>query len=125
MFGSDERLSCQPYRYAYVTGLPPEDHIELTIGHTVLFKHDLETGQTTEHDFGPNRHPGEFVFIPRSADAAEDAGWLMGLVVDMNDQHSELVLLNADDFEGAPQAVIHIPHRIPPGFHGNWVPGAA
>ncbi|MFC5796823.1 carotenoid oxygenase family protein [Sphingopyxis terrae] len=30
-------------------------------------------------------------------------------------------MLNADDFTGAPQAVIHLPHRIPPGFHGNWV----
>jgi 8'-apo-carotenoid 13,14-cleaving dioxygenase len=31
--------------------------------------------------------------------------------------------LDAANFEGAPQAVIHIPHRIPPGFHGNWVAG--
>ena len=32
------------------------------------------------------------------------------------------VILNAMDFEGAPQAVVHLPHRIPPGFHGNWLP---
>ena len=34
---------------------------------------------------------------------------------------SELTILRADDFLGEPQAVIHVPHRIPPGFHGNWV----
>ena len=48
-------------------------------------------------------------------------GQLIGLVVDMNKETSELVILNADDFAGTPQAVIHLPHRIPPGFHGNWV----
>lgn len=117
----DERQTCQPYRYVYAVGLPPEDHVELTIGDTRLFKHDVLQGTTEVHDFGPKRHPGEFVFIPRSADSAEDDGWLMGLVVDMNDEHSELVILNANAFDAEPQAVIHIPHRIPPGFHGNWV----
>jgi carotenoid cleavage dioxygenase len=73
------------------------------------------------HDFGPGRHPGEFVFVPRGADGAEDDGWLIGLVVDMNDETTDLVILNADDFGGPPQAVIHLPHRVPPGFHGNWV----
>ena len=24
-------------------------------------------------------------------------------------------------FTGEPVASIHLPHRIPPGFHGNWV----
>ena len=54
-------------------------------------------------------------------EGAEDDGWLIGLVVDMTNETSELVILNADDFTGAPQAVIHLPHRIPPGFHGNWI----
>lgn len=117
----DERKTCKPYRYAYSVALPVEDHVEIEIGGTQLFKHDVENGGTETHEFGVNRHPGEFVFIPRSENAAEDEGWLMGLVVDMNDEHSELVILNADDFSGEPQAVIHIPHRIPPGFHGNWV----
>ncbi len=119
----DERLTCKPYRYVYSVGLAAEDHVEMTVGDTRLFKHDLESGTTVEHDFGANRHPGEFVFVPRSDAAAEDEGWLMGLVVDMNDEHSELVILNADDFGGEPQAIVQIPHRIPPGFHGNWVPG--
>jgi carotenoid cleavage dioxygenase-like enzyme len=117
----DERRTCKPYRYVYSVALPAEDHVELKIGSSELFKHDLESGVTETHDFGANRHPGEFAFIPRSDVSAEDDGWLMGLVVDMNDEHSELVILNANNFTGKPQAVVHIPHRIPPGFHGNWV----
>ena len=45
----------------------------------------------------------------------------MGLVVDMAAGKTELVILDAQNFGGTPQAVIHIPHRVPPGFHGNWV----
>ena len=82
---------------------------------------DVDQLMTEARDFGPGRHPGEFVFVPRSAAGAEDDGWLIGLVVDMTNETSELVILNADDFTGALQAVIHLPHRIPPGFHGNWV----
>ena len=59
--------------------------------------------------------------MPRNTAKAEDDGWLMGYVVDVENDTTDLVILNAADFAGAPQAVVHIPHRIPPGFHGNWV----
>ena len=117
----DERLTTRPYRYAYSVAIPDAGSDEWTLGDTRLFRHDLERGETLVHDFGPNRHPGEFVFVPRRADGAEDDGWLIGLVVDMADETTDLVILNADDFTGSPQAVVHLPHRVPPGFHGNWV----
>ena len=117
----DERLTTRPYRYIYSVAIPGGDAVEMAIADTRLFRHDLEKGVTEARDFGPGRHPGEFVFVPRSAAGAEDDGWLIGLVVDMTNETSELVILNADDFTGALQAVIHLPHRIPPGFHGNWV----
>jgi carotenoid cleavage dioxygenase len=112
----DERRFSLPYRYAYTMAMGGA-----FLGQG-LIKHDLEAGTRQVHDFGANRHPGEFVFVPAHADAAEDEGWLIGLVIDLNDETSELVILNARDFEGEPQARIKIPHRIPPGFHGNWVP---
>jgi carotenoid cleavage dioxygenase-like enzyme len=112
----DERRFGLPYRYAYTMKLTGAF---LGAG---LFKHDLETGTRQFHDFGEGRHPGEFVFVPASAEAGEDEGWLIGLVIDLNDETSELVILDARDFEGAPVAIVKIPHRIPPGFHGNWVP---
>ena len=119
----DERLTSQPYRYAYCIGLA--DNEGLDMGGSQLFKHDLETRTTQVRDLGADRHPGEFVFVPRSPDAAEDEGWLIGLVIDAANERTELQILKADDFTGEAQAVIHIPHRIPPGFHGNWVPSAA
>ena len=95
---------------------------ELNTEATEIYKHDLQTGKTLTRDFGENRFPGEFVFVPRSPNSGEDEGWLIGLVIDANGERSELQILNADDFLGEPQSVIHLPHRIPPGFHGNWVP---
>ena len=74
------------------------------------------------HSFGTHRYPGEFVFVPAHARAAEDEGWLLGLVLNPIEQTTDLVIIDARDFEGAPVANIHVPHRVPPGFHGNWLP---
>jgi 8'-apo-carotenoid 13,14-cleaving dioxygenase len=117
----DERLLGKPYRYAYTMALPGPGADHAFSGNR-LFKHDLKPGTREVHAFGANRFPGEFVFVPKAKDAAEDDGWLMGYVVNMDDETTELIILDARNFAGAPQAVIHIPHRIPPGFHGNWVP---
>jgi len=59
--------------------------------------------------------------VPAHDAAGEDEGWLIGLVVDLPNEVTDLVILNARDFSGEPQASIRIPHRVPPGFHGNWV----
>jgi 8'-apo-carotenoid 13,14-cleaving dioxygenase len=47
---------------------------------------------------------------------------LMGLVVHADTQTTDFVILDAGHFTGPPQAVVTLPHRVPAGFHGNWVP---
>ena len=116
----DERRTMQDYQYIYAIALAGEPD-QLDMAGNELFKHDLKSGEKLSRHFGDKRHPGEFVFVPRSADSAEDEGWLIGLVIDMEQETTELQVLNADDFLGEAQAIIHLPHRIPPGFHGNWV----
>jgi carotenoid cleavage dioxygenase-like enzyme len=116
----DERRTGQPYRYAYTMMLPETPDPAFLSG-PGLYKHDLQTGSRSVHDFGPGSHPGEFVFVPAHAGAAEDEGWLMGFV-NRADETTELAIIDASDFAGAPAARIRIPHRIPPGFHGNWLP---
>jgi hypothetical protein len=37
---------------------------------TCLHKHDLDAGTKDVHDFCPDRHPGEFVFVPKLAAAS-------------------------------------------------------
>jgi len=45
----------------------------------------------------------------------------MGFVIDTGTRTTDLVILGARNFEGAPQASIRIPHIVPSGFHGNWL----
>jgi carotenoid cleavage dioxygenase len=63
--------------------------------------------------------------VPKAADAAEDAGWLMSLVHDTTTDRSELVVLAADAPDAGPVARVELPVRVPIGFHGNWVPTPA
>lgn len=114
----DERRTGKPYRFAYTVSLdegrrPPINGV---------IAHDLETGERRAHDFGAGCIPGEFVFVPRSADAAENDGWLMGYVLDQKRGHTDLVLLDAGDVTAAPVAVVPLPQLVPLGFHGNWIP---
>ncbi len=115
----DERRFGQSYRYAYTVSVPPDGNPQLT-GATRLYKHDLQVGSRRVHEFGDGRIPGEFVFVPASAEAEEDEGWLVGFVIDTADQTTEFTILDARSFEAAPVATVRLPHRIPPGFHGNW-----
>jgi carotenoid cleavage dioxygenase len=114
----DERRSTQRHRYAYTVGLNREP------GGEPLIRYDLETGASVSHDYGPNRVTAEAVFVPRSAGAAEDDGWLLSYVYDLAEGRSDLVVLNASDITGPPQAVVHLPVPVPLGFHGNWIPDA-
>lgn len=113
---ADARRQSLPYRYAYTMAMTGPF---LGAG---LFKHDLEARTRQVHDFGPDRHPCEFVFVPAHEAAEEDEGWLMGLVVDARAETTDLVILDARRFEAEPVARITVPHRIPPGFHGAWLP---
>lgn len=118
----DERFFGQPYRYAWSLGLP--EHSNGFLGEASIYRYDMQTGKRQVHDFGPGRVAGEFVFVPRSADAAEGDGWIMGYVIDTGSDTTDLVIMEAGDITKEPLARVHIPHRVPPGFHGNWLPDA-
>jgi carotenoid cleavage dioxygenase len=87
----------------------------------VIVKYDLDKGNSTMHDFGPSSQPGEFVFAESGPSAAEDEGWAMGFVYDMERNASDLVILDASDVAAKPVARIHMPRRVPHGFHGSWI----
>lgn len=116
----DERFFGQPHRFTWSIATPQIPHRQF-IGATRILAHDVLTGDHEVHDFGPGRFPGEFVFVPQSAEAPEGHGWLIGLVVDLPKEKTDLVILDARRFAEPPVASIHLPHRIPPGFHGNWI----
>jgi carotenoid cleavage dioxygenase len=60
------------------------------------------------------------VFVAAHDAAGEEEGYLMGYVWDRGTDRSDLVLLDARDF---PREIarVHLPVRLPQGFHGNWM----
>ena len=113
----DDRLCGSPYRYGYAVRNLSSTKDDATS----LLKYDLRTGASLEHDFGPGRYPGEAVFAPDPSTREEDAGWLMSYVYDAATDRSDFVILDAQSFTAPPVAVVHLPCRIPFGFHGNWM----
>jgi carotenoid cleavage dioxygenase len=63
----------------------------------------------------------EPVFVARSEDAAEGDGWLLAVVWRARENRSDLAVFNATDITAGPVALIQLGHRVPDGFHGNWV----
>lgn len=66
----------------------------------------------------------EPVFVERGADAPEGDGWLLAVVWRARENRSDLAVFNAQDVGSGPVALVKLGHRVPDGFHGNWV-GAA
>lgn len=110
-------LATRPYRYGYCVSPDPT-------GCWKTLKHDLHTGATREFDHGPGRAAGEAVFVARAGATAEDDGYLLAFVHDLNGRSTELVVMDARDFTGY-LARIRLPQRVPFGFHGDWVSDGA
>ena len=64
--------------------------------------------------------PGEPLFVPRSADAAEGDGWLVATVYRPSEDRSDFVVFEAMDVAKGPIGWAELPRRVPFGFHGNW-----
>lgn len=120
----DERLTGHRHRFGYGVGLAGDSDSNPYSGVGIvpasLVKHDLEKGTSQTRSFGPGTEPGEFVFVPNGPDAAEDDGVLMGFVYDADDDRSDLVVADAATLDTV--AIVHLPTRVPHGFHGSWIP---
>jgi carotenoid cleavage dioxygenase len=112
----NERLQGERNRYGYGATFAPG------ATHGPALKHDLVAGTTVEHAYGDGRVTLEPVFVARDGATGEDDGWVLSYVYDATTDRSDVVILDAQDFAGDPVATIHLPARVPYGFHGNWVP---
>ena len=107
------------HRYAYAVreGTDPEQP-----SFEGLVKFDFARDEAVRFDSGPNRYPGEPVFVRAADGTNEDEGWVLTVVFDAARGASDLVILDATSFAGPPVATVHLPARVPFGFHGSWIP---
>ena len=120
----DDRLVGHRNRFGYAA-VDRQPGGDLADTWATIVRYDRQGGPTEAHDFGLHHWPSEPVFVPRSADAAEHDGFLLTVVYDGTTDGSYLAVLDAANVAGEPLATCRLPHRIPMGFHGNFVPGLA
>jgi carotenoid cleavage dioxygenase len=114
-----DHLVGQQARWGYLGSLDDQAP-SLTLGR-YLHKYDLGSGARTTRDLGEHAHMSEPVFIPREGGRDEDDGWVVAIRHDEGRDESSLVILNAQDFDGAPAAEVILPRRVPYGAHGAWM----
>jgi carotenoid cleavage dioxygenase len=112
----DERLAGRRHRYGYA---PVDTRQASTPEFDGVARFDLETGDVTTRAFGPGCTASEFVFVPDDPGSPEDRGVLLGFVHHPDDT-TRLAVLDAATLEDV--ATVHLPVRVPYGFHGNWIP---
>ncbi|MGH3300756.1 MAG: carotenoid oxygenase family protein [Streptosporangiaceae bacterium] len=125
----DDRVVSRRHRYGYSAVIGAVTRAISVAGDftddafaNALLRHDLEHGTTEAREFGRDATVGEAVFAPSAADAAEDDGYVMAFVHNPDRGASDLVILAVQDFTGEPVATVHLPARVPLGFHGSWLP---
>jgi carotenoid cleavage dioxygenase-like enzyme len=111
----DDRLAGAAARYS------------VAVGSDALVRYDLQRGTASEQRFGGGGRgapsaPSEAVFAPAAGESDELAGWYLTYVYDPVADGTDLVVIDASDFEGEPVARVRLPRRVPHGFHGNWIP---
>ncbi|WP_439815979.1 carotenoid oxygenase family protein [Zavarzinia sp. CC-PAN008] len=115
----DERLTGRAYRHGYMA-TATNGRTETAGSFDSLAHVDLKTGRQSVYRLPAGDVPGEPVFVPRSASAAEGDGWLLATVYRGAEHRSDLLVLDATDVAAGPVAVAELPARVPFGFHGNW-----
>ncbi|MGW7825245.1 carotenoid oxygenase family protein [Streptomyces puniciscabiei] len=118
---ADARIGLS-HRYGYTTSFS----LDAEPDHSEIYRYDLVSGAVRSvHRFPRGHTCGEAVLVPRhpiARDGHEDDGYLMTFAHDRSQDTSYLAILDATDLSADPVAEIHIPARIPSGFHGNWIP---
>lgn len=113
----NELLTGKRYRYTYAVAQPSEDEMR------GICKLDTQTGALTTHEIPQGDQNSEPVFVGQSADQQEDNGWVLVCVYRHLSDTTDVLILDAKDIAAPPIATVHLPVRVPAGFHGAWIPG--
>lgn len=115
----DDRRQGRSYRaiYANTNSRPTSGRVD---GFDTLVRIDPETGARDSYDAGDGAYLGEPVFVANGA--GETDGWLLALRWDSIANESALLVMDAARLADGPVATVHMPTRIPGGFHCHWRP---
>ncbi len=103
------------YAYALASSNPKEPDFNEVV------KYDFKNDTSEVYEYGPGKFGAEPVFVAAEGAKSEDEGYLLSLVYNQETDKSDLIILNAKEPKSGPLAAIHLPQRVPYGFHGEWV----
>ncbi|KAK4148834.1 putative carotenoid cleavage dioxygenase [Chaetomidium leptoderma] len=120
----DERFLTRPYDKLFCPVVMPGKSCPvppiLPFGLNGYAMLDKAKGETAMFDPGLGCTIEEPIFVPRSEDAPEGDGWVLGMIQRIDLNRSDLVVLDTRDF-AKPVAVVQLPFRTKGQIHGNWV----
>jgi len=117
----DDRYNTMPYRYGFLGS--PDPNARPGTGGACYSRFDNQNRTYTLFNAGTETSLAENCFAPRSKDAPEGSGYLMGLATRLTEGgRSDLVILDAEHLADGPVATVHLPMRAPGQVHGWWVP---
>jgi len=126
----DPRLQTKPYRHVFVPTLDRSRLATDTNGrpYPVMFNQlshfDLATGVRENWFPGPAGTFQDPVYFPKSAQSAENDGYLIATLNWPLELRSELVVLDALNLTAGPVARLKLPVRMRLGIHSTWIDGA-
>jgi carotenoid cleavage dioxygenase-like enzyme len=118
----DGRFSGKPYRYGFAICRPPLEDPQTALSAIGCWDH--AEGTLTMWEPGPNCSVHEPALAAR-AGSPEAEGYLLVIVNRLNDNRSDLAILNARRIGDGPLAVLKLPVRVRSTLHGTWVPEQA
>ena len=113
----NNRYGGLPSRYSYHVTLADTDVILFD----ALVKMDSLTGTSQKFSFPEGCFGSEMQFAPRHNSNAEDDGYLISFVTNMNSMKGEIQIFPAEDLSKGPICRLIVPQQIPPGFHSSFV----
>lgn len=124
----DDRYLGYPYRYVFANVPHPERPADASRVPNPIFtanavaRYDRVTGNLSYGFAGDTHSLAEVVFAPRSQDAPEGEGYILGAAMDHATDKSELMVFDAMRLSEGPIARIYLPFAAPPQIHGSWTP---
>lgn len=118
----DGRFTGRQYTYAFMLVQNPDK--AFAQGQKMMFntlaRINVRTGATDYYTGKLTEVFQEPIFIPKSETASEGDGYLAMIVTLLDEQRSDLLLIDASDIAAGPIATVRLPIRLRPGLHGFW-----
>lgn len=119
---ADDRRCGLSYQYGFAAASTQDWSDGPNHGYNGTIRYDMDSGKSQLWDYGVGANSGEPVYVANPDSEKEADGYLMCFVTHPQ-EGAFLSILAAGNLERGPIAKVHIPSRVPNGFHANWMNG--